>query len=114
VALAVDRDREPGRLPRGKGAQRGVDVDGVALHQLGLVGDPVCVGVEAEAGDPHEGSALHVRHVEHALLALDRQARRLGWIGRHAEHAREVVATPARDQGEGALGPFEGARERAQ
>jgi hypothetical protein len=57
VALPVDGDGEVRRMPRGERAQARVQVDQVAVDQLGLVREPVRVGVEPAARDPEEAVA---------------------------------------------------------
>ena len=61
VALTVDGHGERRALPGGQRAQGGVEVDHVAPDHARLVGDPVGVGVEAQAGDAQVGLAVGLR-----------------------------------------------------
>ena len=92
VALAVDAHAELRRLPRRERAQRGVQVDGVAPDQLRLVGDPVGVGVEAEAGDADVRRAVDVGDVDQPLGALHRELGRgsVGSVGIPSTRARSL------------------------
>ena len=98
VALAVDSDGEARRLPGGKRAQRRVEVDGVALDELGLVGDPVGVRVEPEAGDPDERRAVHARPRRAAARVPPRPLARRP-PGRSGRRARARSRCPARRGG---------------
>jgi hypothetical protein len=114
VTAAVHGDDEAGGLPRGERAQRGVEVDGVALDHPGPVGDPVGVRVEAKARDAQVGGAVHARHVQEPLAAPHRHARGLGRVARDAQHPGEVIAAPAGDQRHRAASPLESAGDRTQ
>ena len=93
--LAIDLERELGRLPGDQRPQRAVDVDQRAEARRRLVGDPVGIGVEAQRRDPDEGRLAGLAEVDGARLAVgDDVARRLR-VQRDAGHAREVVAAPA-------------------
>ena len=98
--LAVHGHAEGCGFPGGQRPQRCIEVDGVAPDQPGVVGDAVGVRVEAQAGDAHVRDAVGLGDVEQALLALDRDARRLAHVARDPEHAGQVVASPRGNQGE--------------
>src|SRR6187402_2982115 len=57
-ALAAGRDREAGRTPADQGADHRVGVDEVAADEVGLVGEAVAFGVEADADDAEEALAV--------------------------------------------------------
>ena len=82
-----------------------VGVDEVAAQEAGLVGDPVALGVEADADDAEEALAVGLADVDPARLAAGEQATASAGIVGDAEYPGEVVAAAAGHYAERGLGP---------
>ena len=112
--LAVDHDLPARRPPRPHGPQRGVEVDELAELQPRRVGDVAGVGVQARGGDAEVGVAVDVGDVDALLAAAGEHVAGCDRVGPEAELAGEVVAAPAGQHGEHAVGAPQLAGDRAE
>ena len=102
---AVQRDRERRRAPLRQRAQRGVGIDQVAAHEPGAVGDPVGVGIDPAAGDPHEGAPVDLAEVQRAGRPGGQHLAGGAGIQGDAQGPGEVVAPPPGQHAQQALAP---------
>ena len=110
---AVDHDLPARGPPRPHGAQRRVDVDELAELQPRGVREVAGVGVEARAGDPEVGAAVDVGDVDALLAPRGEHVAGRRRVAAEPELAREVVAAPAGQHGEHAVGVAQLSRHRA-
>ena len=115
VALAVHDDAEawPASRSRARGAPR-TRTRASPFTSLASLAIRLASESNPKLATPMYGVALDVRHVDEALLALDSEPRRLAGVGRDAQHAGEVVAAAAGDDGQRAVRALERAGEGAQ
>ncbi len=100
---------QPSRVRR-----RRVGVDEVSAQEVGLVGEPVGFGVEADADDAEEALAVGLADVDPAAVAGKQRRHRLLGLAGNPEHPRQVVAAAAGDDPERGLRAGHGAADRAE